>query len=184
MATETDYYKHPCLCGKGEIEIQKSSPDHPFASSYAPSYSGTVLCPTCSQTHVFGDDGVLLRSEVAAMNAAKDQHWAAYKKLDGSQEASAIRKEFGEMLDSLKTKKAVHTLVTKSGLNSRSYGSFIKNYAGGQHYARGIMLNSLPKALEVLGKSAPAFEAELAKVQQLHAAIPKPKIVKPLAEFI
>ena len=67
-------FQKPCLCGKGEIEITVTSPDHAWAKPHQTTYSYELKCGDCEKQYVITDDSIVGR-------AAYEAHLAVERKM-------------------------------------------------------------------------------------------------------
>jgi hypothetical protein len=129
-----EYFRGPCLCGRGEIVIIESSPDHGYAKPHQTSWETRVDCPDCESRYCVRVDCrrilVFNRADMAAQQARCD---AVAKKTDEMQTYAKSRGYYAQMASVL------NKLGAKSQIQRRlsgyygmcSYQSFLKRFSGG-----------------------------------------------------
>lgn len=176
MGTDYDEFRKTCLCGKGTIRIGRSTPDHPWVSSYSVHWDANIECPSCQQDYVIDGSGqamrVVRRADQSAVAARRSAYEAARKQFMASPAVDALKKNFAAHLDSLKSVAAVHRYLKQSRLESYEIGTFRKRWQGAHHWASDhVGVQSVRTIADLLGQNTPALATQLAQIGALDAAI-------------
>jgi hypothetical protein len=176
MGTDYDEFRKPCPCGQGAIRVGRSSPDHGWASVYSIHWDANIECPACQQIYMVDgtDDGmrIVRRADVAAVAARRSAYDAACKHLMALPSISALKSSFGAHLDGMRSVAAVHRYLEASGMAGYAIGTFRKNWRGGQDWAdRQIGVWNVAKVAGLLGQDAVVYDAALAQIEKLRAAV-------------
>lgn len=178
MGTDVHISHRACICGKGQIEITVTSPDHAYASAYNVHRDERFLCVPCGAEYTFDHGRVVRKKDLAAYRKGWEDWYAAAKAFDQSPEVAALRAAFAAHLSGLKTKKAVHAYLTEHKIANDKYGSFTRRYQDAQQYVTDIHTSAMPKLAKLLGQDPGPFEARIAVLEAAQKAIPSVPTVK------
>lgn len=178
MGDDTTESSKPCVCGQGEIITYTTTPDHGWVSAYNVHQSFEIKCPSCAKEYALDGARVVRRVELAEHNAAHSRYWSAHEAFTKSSPVVEVKKAFGERLDAMPSRAAIHRYLQQHHLDSYSIGSFRRHWVDGEGWASThVHTRNLSKVLELLGRDPASFDAELGELARLNAAIPQVKTV-------
>jgi hypothetical protein len=83
-----------------------------------------------------------------------------------------LKSAFGARLDSMRSVAAIHRHLQANGMAGCAIGTFRKNWCGGLDWAdRHIGVWNVAKIAGLLGQDAAVYDAALAQIEELKAAI-------------
>jgi hypothetical protein len=176
MGTDYDEFRKPCPCGQGTIRIGRSSPDHGWASSYSVHWNADIECPACQPIYmVDGIDAgmrIVRRDDVAAVAVRRSAYDAACTQFMALPSLAPLKSAFAAHLDSMKSVAAIHRYLESNGMAGYAIGTFRKNWRGGQDWIdRHIGVWNAAKIASLLGQDTAVYDAPLAEIERLKAAI-------------
>ena len=118
-----------CPCGKGEITITQSSPDHPYVRESQTRTTATIRCGDCANDFVIENSygslpRVFRRSDVDAREAAKAERSAAEERLGNSDEVGRLKPRIRDYVLSQKNMAEEHRALQRLGLTIDSVDSY------------------------------------------------------------
>ncbi len=181
MGTDRSDVDSPCLCGKGTINVETESPDHPWARESQTSWMGSLLCDVCAETYVVVNDYyssrpfLALKADVEARDNARAEHSILSEKFRNHPLAKSIEPALIDEIDTARAKSmaAAHRVLEKYKLTYESLASYRKRPTTGEETvaaARGDTLASIGETLGATDEHRAAFKKVRMKLDQLQDA--------------
>jgi hypothetical protein len=176
MGTDYDEFRKPCPCGQGTIRVGRSSPDHGWASVYSVHWDANIECPACQQTYmVDGTDAgmrIVRRADVAAVATRRSAYDAACARFMTLPSIASLTSAFAAHLDGMRSVAAAYRYLDDKGMAGYAIGTFRKKWSGGRDWADlHIGAWNVAKVAGLLGQDMAFYEAALAQIEELKAAI-------------
>jgi hypothetical protein len=132
MGTDNANANSPCPCGKGTIDVEQSSPDHPWVRESQIHYSASLDCPECSKEYMVIQDYsglpyITYKVDVKARHVAEAALRAAEKEFLESGVAQSLILKVVERIDTQPSIAARHRLLQQMHLHVGSIGTYRKN---------------------------------------------------------
>lgn len=167
-----------CLCGKGKIEIEQRSPDHPWARDSQTSYTARLDCGECAKLYVvrneWGEFPALLRkSDVTAQENARADREAAEAKLAESNEGQLLVRRIAAVIDAQPSVAARYRALKRFNLIHNSEATYRKHPIGGEEAVKRISgtalarIGSLP---DMGGTDTDFFKEKATAIDKLYSA--------------
>ncbi len=175
----TDYHdtSHPCMCGKGQIVVTQSSPDHPWVRANQVSYSATIECEACQleyevQSGYRAYPHLVLRAEKAAHLAAIENRKNEEDRIAATPEAAELRKDIAAYVDKGTSMAAKHRALQHLRLTHETIAKYRKRpYSGAEAAAKatGRELARISRMLVLDGENRKKFQIIATNLEQLEA---------------
>lgn len=172
----------PCLCGKGEIVVVSSSPDHPWAKESQTRWSGEIRCADCSSEyalyHHYDNERLRLvrRADLDMRLQRTAELRRATEALDRSPEVRALIDRLTARVEQEPSMAAKYRLLHSYGLVYESIATFRRNFKGVVELLRYTAPSHILDILALLGEDNPRLAAEARRLKEIsdlaHAPIP------------
>lgn len=168
----------PCQCGKGTIEIEQRSPDHPWARESQTSYSAKLDCDECAKLFVvrneWGKYPTLLRkADVAAQVNARADREAVEARVAESSEGKRLVRRIVSVIDAQPSVAARYRELKRFNLIHNSEATYRKHPIGGKEAVKRISGGSLARigSLPDMGETdAEFFKEKATEIEKLYNA--------------
>lgn len=126
MATEdcTEVGRGSCPCGKGEIMVERCTPDHGYVQAHQISYEGRLDCRDCATEYSFWGDRpdvpprLVLKVDVAKRDQFRMQWHAKIKAIEASPDFHELRKNFAQWLGPGRPATVRHRMIREAGVDN------------------------------------------------------------------
>lgn len=177
----------PCICGKGTLEIDYCTPDHSWTVATSEWYETHISCSDCHATYELQQFGktfyLIAKTELAKIEAKKQELYATAEKLRDEAEAKGLMKALARLLDTQSSLAAAHRLLSAAGLENGSVATFRKRWSGGTIWARDhISGYNVDKVLKLLDIKDAGLESVIAHLKQLwsESKLPPTRVEPPI----
>jgi hypothetical protein len=191
MGTDRSHeFTGPCICGKGTLEIKHCTPDHGWPVATQEWYETNISCTSCRATYELQLLGkmfyLVAKTELAKIEAKKEELYAAEKKLRGEAKAKGVLSALAQLLDNQSSLAAVHRLLSAVSLEHISLETFRKRWGGGTAWVGAhISGYNIGKVLTILDIHDPELVSAVTHLEQLSAEsnLPPTPIEPPIYEL-
>jgi hypothetical protein len=165
MGTDCVSEQSPCPCGKGTIDVEQSSPDHPWVRASQVRYSASLNCDDCSDeyTVVQNSNGLpylAYKVDLLAKSSASATLREAEKEFADSEIAQRLIPKIIERIDSQTSVTARHRVLEAIHLGPPSISSYRSDPYGGATAVRNISGNRIAHIGALFGASFGFTDAE------------------------
>lgn len=173
MGTDRSHeFTGPCICGNGTLEIEHCTPDHGWPVATQEWYETNISCASCRATYELQQLGkafyLVAKTELAKIEAKKEELYAAEKKLLGEAKAVGVLSALAQLLDNQSSLAAAHRLLSSASLEHSSLATFRKRWGGGTAWVGAhISGYGVGKVLTLLDIHNPVLVSAVTHLEQL-----------------
>jgi hypothetical protein len=124
----------PCPCGQGTIEIEQVAPDHGWAQTI--DYHPSLRCDACSKDYGFAGMTLVRKADADAYHVAFRAYYEAKAETDRLPILDEMRRLLAPVLEAMPTKVARHRWLREHGIESQTYGTFIKHWDNAERWVQ------------------------------------------------
>lgn len=167
-----------CLCGKGTIEIEQRSPDHPWARESQTSYSARLDCGECAKLYVVHNEwgkfpALLRKADVEAQDDARAVRKAAEAKLAESSQGRRLVQRIVSVIDAQPSVAARYRTLKRFKLIYNSEATYRKHPIGGEEAMSrisGAALAGIGSLPDMGGTDTDFFKEKATEIERLSNA--------------
>lgn len=180
MGTDYTSAERPCPCGKGKINVEISSPDHPWAKEHQTTYAATINCPECEENYVLQTNScykppdIFRKVELERQNLAQSALDEAAKNFMESEPVTRLKEKIIGDIDQNAKIAPRHRILVKYGLDRATVQTYRRNPYGGAEAVKYIswrQLLDIGKKFDLFGVDAIFFNEAWGQLQELDAAL-------------